>query len=217
MKQTISASKALAVRNRVLPVQPEWTGCLGNEISRHGVVFFWGNSGNGKSSAVMAFAKMLSGFGRVLYVSKEEGYSLSFQHTLSRLSMTECGAAFQVIDDEDLDTLKERLAKPRSPEFVIIDSVQTMGMTYKDYRALKERFKSKLFVLVSQVDGKQPDGRPARKMMYDADLKIWVEGYTAFSKGRFIGETGKYIVWQRGAAEYWGENTQEDKEDDGLQ
>lgn len=211
MKQSISASRALSVRNRVLEVSGEWEGCLGKEIARHGVVFFWGNSGNGKSSAVMAFAKMLSGFGRVLYVSKEEGYSLSFQHTLARFSMADCGASFQVIDQEDLESLTERLSRPRSPEFVVIDSVQTMGMTYRDYRALKERFRSKLFILVSQVDGKQPDGRPARKMMYDADLKIWVEGYTAFSKGRFIGETGKYIVWARGAAEYWG-NTQQQEE-----
>lgn len=210
MKQSISASRALSVRNRVLEVPDEWKGCLGKEIARHGVVFFWGNSGNGKSSAVMAFAKMLSGFGRVLYVSKEEGYSLSFQHTLARFSMADCGASFQVIDQEDLESLTERLSRPRSPEFVVIDSVQTMGMTYRDYRALKERFRSKLFILVSQVDGKQPDGRPARKMMYDADLKIWVEGYTAFSKGRFIGETGKYIVWARGAAEYWGNTQQEE-------
>ena len=47
-------------------------------------------------------------------------------------------------------------------------------------------------------------------MMYDADLKIWVEGYTAFSKGRFIGETGKYTVWARGAAEYWGDTQQQE-------
>lgn len=210
MKQSISASRALSVRNRVLEVPGEWEGCLGKEIARHGVVFFWGNSGNGKSSAVMAFAKMLSGFGKVLYVSKEEGYSLSFQHTLARFSMADCGASFQVIDQEDLETLTERLSRPRSPEFIVIDSVQTMGMTYRDYRALKERFKSKLFILVSQVDGKQPDGRPARRMMYDADLKIWVEGYTAFSKGRFIGETGKYTVWARGAAEYWGDTQQQE-------
>lgn len=40
--------------------------------------------------------------------------------------------------------------------------------------------------------------------MYDASLKVWVEGYTAFSKGRFIGETGKYTIWQEGADRYWG-------------
>jgi hypothetical protein len=40
--------------------------------------------------------------------------------------------------------------------------------------------------------------------MYDATLKIWVEGYRAFSKGRFIGSTGQYDVWAEGAERYWG-------------
>ena len=40
----------------------------------------------------------------------------------------------------------------------------------------------------------------------DATLKVWVEGYTAFSKGRFIGDTGKYTIWAEGADRYWGNN-----------
>jgi hypothetical protein len=203
MKQTISAGQVLSVRNRTLPVSEEWRGCLGDEIARNGTVFFWGQSGNGKSSAVMSFAKMLTASGRVLYVSREEGYSLSFQNTLSRLGMAECGADLQVIDNESLETLKERLSKQRSPDFIIIDSVQVMGLSYRDFLELRKAYPRKLFVLVSQVYGKQPDGRSAMKMMYDADLKIWVEGHTAFSKGRFIGSTGKYVIWKEGADRYW--------------
>ena len=41
--------------------------------------------------------------------------------------------------------------------------------------------------------------------MYDATLKIWVEGFKAFSKGRFIGQTGEFTIWDEGAARYWGE------------
>jgi len=140
-------------------------------------------------------AKMLAAAGRVLYVSREEGFSVSFQNTVARLGMADCGAAFQVIDNESVETLTERLSKPKSPEFVIIDSVQVMGLSYQAFRGLKERFPRKLFVLVSQVDGKQPDGRGAKKMMYDADLKLWVEGHTVFSKGRFIGRTGTFVIW----------------------
>lgn len=203
MKQSLSAVQALGVRNRTLPVSEEWRDCLGDEISRNGTVFFWGGSGNGKSTAVMAFAKMLAENGRVLYVSREEGYSLSFQNTLTRLGMADCGAAFQVIDKETVETLTQRLSRQRSPDFVIIDSVQVMGLSYQDFRALVERYPRKLFILVSQVDGKQPEGRPAKRMMYDADLKLWVEGHTVFSKGRFIGSTGKFVVWQEGADRYW--------------
>lgn len=39
--------------------------------------------------------------------------------------------------------------------------------------------------------------------MYDASLKIWVEGYKAFSKGRFFGSTGEITLWRQGAEEYW--------------
>lgn len=203
MKRSLSAIQALAVRNKTLEVAPEWRGCLGEEITRHGIVFIWGNSGNGKSSAVMAFAKMLTGAGRVLYVSKEEGYGLSFQNTLRRYSMQECGARFQVIDKLSLDELTTSLAKPKSPEFVIIDSVQTMGINSRQYKELRERFRNKLLVFVSQADGKRPASRPAVAMMYDADLKLWVEGHTVFSKGRFMGETKEYVVWQEGADRYW--------------
>jgi len=203
MKRSLSAVQALAVRNRTLEVSPEWKGCLGDEIARHGIVFIWGNSGNGKSSAVMAFAKMLAGIGKVLYVSREEGYSLSFQNTLRRFGMQECGASFQVIDKENMESLVERLSKPRSPEFVIIDSVQAMGINSRQYKQLREQFRSKLLVLVSQADGKRPLGRSAVSMMYDADLKIWVEGHTAFSKGRFMGETKEFVTWEEGARRYW--------------
>ena len=44
MKQSISAKRALEVVNRTLEVSPEWEPCLGDEISRHGACFFWGNS-----------------------------------------------------------------------------------------------------------------------------------------------------------------------------
>ena len=212
MKRSISAGQVLCVRNRTLPVTEEWRDCLGEEIVRNGTVFFWGGSGNGKSTAVMSFAKMLAACGRVLYVSREEGFSVSFQNTVARLGMADCGAAFQVIDDESVETLTERLSKPKSPEFVVIDSVQVMGLSYQAFRGLKERFPRKLFVLVSQVDGKQPDGRGAKKMMYDADLKLWVEGHTVFSKGRFIGRTGTFVIWKEGADRYWrgkDENTQD--------
>ena len=195
--------QALAVKNRSLEVAPEWQGCLGEEIARRGIVFVWGNSGNGKSSAVMAFAKMLAGVGKTLYVSKEEGYSLSFQNTLRRFGMQECGASFQVIDNETIDGLVERISKPKSPEFIIIDSVQTMGITSRQYNKLREQFRNKLLVLVSQADGKRPLGRAAAAMMYDADLKLWVEGHTVFSKGRFMGETKEFVTWPEGAQRYW--------------
>ncbi|MRY91405.1 hypothetical protein GKD63_23440, partial [Parabacteroides distasonis] len=104
---------------------------------------------------------------------------------------------------EDIPTLKIRLRRHKSFNIVIIDSFQYTQMTYRDYIQLKEEFPDKLFVFISHARGKNPKGDAATSVMYDADLKIWVEGYVAFSKGRYQGSTGEYTIWEKGAYDYW--------------
>ena len=203
MARTLSAKQVLAKKFKTIELGGKWDDCIGS-IGRKGVVFFWGNSGNGKTSAVVLFCKALCQLGlRGIYLSKEEGTDLTMQNTLRRLGMMDCGRLFQIDGRMSLDELSDRLAKPRSADFCVIDSVQYVQMTYKRFLEFKERHKNKLIILVSQTKGRTPDGRPATRMMYDASLKIWVEGYKAFSKGRFIGPTGEYTIWEDGAKKYW--------------
>ena len=126
------------------------------------------------------------------------------QQTLRRFQMAECGNRFQIDGRMTIEELDERLSKPRSADFAVIDSFQYTQMSYKQYIAFKERHCNKLLIFVSHADGKRPDGRAAMKVMYDAALKIWVEGYKAFSKGRFIGPTGECTIYEEGARRYWG-------------
>jgi len=142
----------------------------------------------------------------VAYNSLEEGASLSMQNTLRRFNMTEVNRRFLLLDCEPIDTLKERLAKRKSPDFIIIDSYQYTQLTYRTYLKFKEAHRDKLLIFVSHADGTIPAGRSAKSVMYDASLKIWVEGYRAISKGRFIGPEGKYIIWEEGARRLYGDN-----------
>ena len=210
MKRSLSASQVISIRHRTITLTGEWEKCIGT-MNRHGVVFFWGNSGNGKTSAVVSLSKELAAFGKVLYIPLEEKFSLSFQNTLKRYGLIECGSRFQVLDSCTIEELEERLSRPKSPEFIVIDSFQYMQMTYRQYISFKEKYSNKLLIFVSHADGRQPLGRAARSVKYDADLKIWVEGYKAFSKGRFIGETGEAVIWQKGAEDYWGIKKQEEQ------
>ena len=206
MARSLTAKEILGIRHRSLELGGEWGNCVGT-IDRHGVVFIWGNSGNGKSSAVVSLCRELCNFGKVLYVSLEEGFSLSFQNTLKRFDMYSCGSRFQVIDSATPEEIVERLKKPRSQEFVVIDSFQFLGMSYRQYVEFKTQLANKLIIFVSHADGKQPAGRAARSVKYDAMLKIWVEGHVAFSNGRFIGSTGRAVIWRKGAEDYWGRRT----------
>ena len=96
----------------------------------------------------------------------------------------------------------------------MIDSIQYLRLTYRQYVFIKNNWPNKLFILVSHADGRQPEGRSARSIMYDSALKIWVEGYAAFSKGRFIGSTGKAVIWEKGARDYWGEDMGRPQDDE---
>ena len=104
MGKSLSVSQALSIRRSTLRLEGGWGNCVG-EIDRTGVVFFWGKSGNGKTSAVLSFGKELARFGRVLYNSLEEGLSVSFLNALRRHAMQDCGRRFQVVAGETIADL----------------------------------------------------------------------------------------------------------------
>ena len=203
MARTLSAKQVLTIKFDTIRLGGGWDECVG-EIETTGIWFIWGNSGNGKTSAVVSLCKELSAFGKVLYNSREEGVSLTMQNTLRRYGMGELGSRFQLAN-MSLQELDEKISQQRSPKFVILDSFQFMGLTYKDFRAFCEKHKNKMLIFVSRTRGRQPEGRAAISAMYDASCKIWVEGYKAFSKGRFVGTTGEMTIWDEGAKKYWSD------------
>lgn len=203
MARTLSAKQVLTIKFDTIRLGGGWDECVG-EIETTGIWFIWGNSGNGKTSAVVSLCKELSAFGKVLYNSREEGVSLTMQNTLRRYGMGALGSRFQLAN-MSLQELDEKISQQRSPKFVVLDSFQFMGLTYKDFRAFCEKHKNKMLIFVSRTRGRQPEGRAAISAMYDASCKIWVEGYKAFSKGRFVGTTGEMTIWDEGAKKYWSD------------
>ena len=203
MARAYSPSEILKMKKKSFAFDGEWFDAFGTP-ERLGVWFIWGNSGNGKTSFTMQLCRELSLFGKVAYNALEEAQSKTMQDAIIRFGMDDLDGKLQFLC-EPLDELTERLTKKKSPDFVIVDSFQYTQMTYKQYIAFKEANKKKLIIFISHADGKKPAGRAAVSVMYDSALKIWIEGYRAFSKGRYIGETGQFDIWKQGALKYWGE------------
>ena len=199
MKRAISVRDILDKKYETFPFEKKWKDAFDTPESS-GVWFIWGNSGNGKTSFVMQLCKELCKSDRVAFNSLEEGTCLTVQNNLKRFGMAEVSRRLSFIK-EDIPALKERLRRHKSFNIVVVDSIQYTQMTYKDYIRLKEEFPDKLFIFLSHARGKNPKGDTATSVMYDADLKIWVEGYVAYSKGRYRGETGQYTIWEAGARE----------------
>ena len=61
----------------------------------------------------------------------------------------------------------------------------------------------KLLIFISHAEGTRPEGRAAKKVEYDADVKIYVEGFKATCKSRFMDVPGvPFVIWEEGAKKY---------------
>jgi hypothetical protein len=204
MKKALSINNIKESKHKVIPFTGQWLEAFG-EPERTGTWLIWGGSGNGKSSFAMMLCEELCRHGKVLYNSLEEGTGLSLQQKLERIDSELMKRRFNVVN-ETIAELSERLKRRRSADFVVIDSFQYSGLNYDSYRKFKEAHQNKLLIFISHADGKRPSGRSSKSVLFDASLKIWVEGFKAFSNGRFIGANGGiFTIWEEGAFRFWGE------------
>ena len=202
MGQALSVNKVLNAKFHLLEMDGEWLSAIGKpELT--GSWMIYGAPKNGKTTFAMMLAKNLSRFCRVAYDSVEEGLSQSIQMSMERVGMSEVGGRVVLLDKEPFGELVKRLNKQKSPDVVIIDSVQFMGLTFDEYKRLKTAFPDKLFVYVSHVSGRQPEGQVAKRIWRDANVYFRIEGHRAFHVSRYGG--GNPIdVWKERAEEYWG-------------
>jgi len=204
-KRAATVHEVLNTKFKELEFDGEFRELFGKP-ERSGCWIIWGESANGKTAFTMQLAKYLCRFGRVAYNSLEEGISLSLKGTLIREGMMEQKGRFLLLDKEPIDELHERLKRRKSPDVVIIDSIQYSGLTKITAKQLINEHPSKLFIFVSHAAGKLPDGRTANSIRYDANVKVRVEGFRAWIESRYGGDKRKYYtIYPDGANAYWGD------------
>lgn len=197
-KRAYTIDNIEAIRYERFDWDEEWNEPFGKPAMESSW-FILGPSASGKSSFVMQLGRKLCSYGPTLYVSYEEGVKMEFQRRLKYLHMSDVKARFSVVTDDSYEELTERLSRPKSARFVIIDSFQYSGWTYEQAKTLVDRFPKKGFVFVSQEDKGQPLGKAAVRLRYMADMKVRVAGYKAYCQGRATGEPGSYYtVWEEG-------------------
>jgi DNA replication protein DnaC len=168
----------------------------------------YGESGNGKTSMITDTLKELQKIGDVLYMGCEEGHAKSFKKALLRSGMDL--AKIKVYDDLDYDGLIELLDRRFSPKIVVIDSIQYIGLTYKQYQNLKRKYlygrkasTRKILIMISHAKGKTIDGKAAFSIRHDCMVKIFVRGFVGNMISRFESKQN-YVIWEAGAKDYWG-------------
>ena len=205
MKQAYSVNKVISTQFATLGFDGDWLKAVGlPECTGSWIIY--GPPKNGKTTFAMQLAKYMTNFRRVAYDSVEEGLSLTIQMAMNRTSMLDVAGKFTLLDKEGVEELIERLDKRRSPDVIIIDSIQFMDLKFSEYKKLKARYPHKLFVYISHVAGNQPEGQVAKRIWRDANVIFRVEGFRAFPTGRYGG--GQYLdISAEQANEYFGELT----------
>ena len=189
-------------KRNLMAFEGEWLRCMGlPEMA--GCWFVFGSSGNGKTSFVLQLCKYLTTFGRVAYNSMEEGDSESMRVAFMRADMHEVRKHIVLLDNEPIDELKERLKKHKAQKIVVIDSIQYSGLSYNEYKHLRNEFRDVLFIVISHADGKKPADRRAVSIQYDASVKVFVEGFRAYISSRYrTGEIEVYDIWPDKSKEF---------------
>lgn len=202
MKRAYSIKNISDARFKTIELDGVWESAIGTpELT--GSWFIYGAPKNGKTTFALQLSKYLTKFGRVAYDSVEEGLSLTMQMAMERVRMAEVGSKLILLEKEDSTELMARLRRHKSPDIVVIDSVQFMELKWTEYKRLKETFPKKLFIYVSHIEGKQPEGNVAKRIWRDANVYFNIEGFRAFPVSRYGG--GESIdVYPERAKAYWG-------------
>lgn len=193
---TISFKALGKKKYKLYEFKGEWKDSFGcpEEGSRWMV---YGHSGEGKTDFAVQLANYMSQFGKVLYFSKEQSNKKSIQMCFERHDMFS-NKNGSLVYDEDFNYLIEKLNKRNNYKIVILDSIDYLKFSAKQYQQLDQLYKNKTFVFISWKQGKKPKSSAGKDIEYMVDIKIDVDGYVAKVRGRYEGNL-PFVIWEEGA------------------
>ena len=200
--------KALTVANitnqKVVKVEfetiaPELYQAFGNPQNK-GIWFIWGGSGSGKSSLTLDITKAFCSKYKALHNELEEDLDdIDFINRIELKKMHDVEGKF-LSASYNYQELCEYLDRRNSPKVVVINSATYFFDNLDTYKEFAKKYRrKKIIIITGMAKGKLPYSPLEEKIMYDANKKVFCDGYLAACKGRTIGPNGgTYIIWQEG-------------------
>lgn len=200
-----SLPKAFTVANIInqkikrIPFIDNWYEAF-REPQDKGVWFVWGGSGSGKSTFVLMICKAMAELGLKVFLNlmEEEVDDTDFIDRINQQQMNDVQNNF-LARTYEYDNLVLYLKRKNSPKVVVIDSATYFFESFDQYKQFKRMFRDKIIIITGHANGKNPKSALEDGIMFDAKMKIFINGYLAQCKGRTIGPNGgKFIIWQEG-------------------
>jgi len=201
--RSISVKQALSIVFK----QFEFTGLWQKAFGQPETAGFWylgGAEKNGKTTFAMMLAKYLAEFGKVLYVSAEEGFSKDIISAMVAAGLSDTDKNFKLLDYMPWDELNQKFESRKCPKIIFIDNttVYRDEITRKMVLELKEKHKNKLIIFVSHEEKGLPDSALGTVWRKLSKIIIQAEGLKAIISGRCPG--GTLHINEEKANLYWG-------------
>lgn len=190
----VSMQQMAGIKHRLLNFQGKWRGFFGLPQTNFFCVIH-GMSGEGKTNFSVQFAKYLAeNFGRVLFVSGEEGFAPTFQQKIKSLGADSVANLYA----GDIRTGNELLSEVPNNKFhfIVIDSLNNMGIDPELMKQIRAKFKHSAIVAICQStkDGKV---RGSYEMIHDSDIAVKVtNGIAVTTKNRFKEKNMEFDVFE---------------------
>ena len=194
--------RALSIQNlidytpKTLGFTGRWLDAMGDP-EPYGSWIIWGASGNGKTRFAVQLVKYLMSFEglRIAYNGLEEGMSETYRRAIIDTGLQmEKQSMYVFWDGFDYEDMMDRLKRKRSPNVVVIDSLQYLNITYDQYKELVRKYPKKLFIWISHESGTEPKGGTAQSIKYNSNIKIRVHNYYATIISRYKGKE-VFDIW----------------------
>ncbi len=187
LKKATGVSDFMAMKFDDYPFADQWADAFGQPEKNFKMIIY-GPEKNGKTDFCLKLCKYLAQWGKVYYNSHEEGKSKTLKDAFIRNTMQDVAGRVMLLHKEPFTDLMQRLAMKGSPRFLVIDSLDYMEITEKQYKTLVSTFPRKSIIMLSWEDTKQKPLRDAsKKIAKRVDIVAYVKGGIVYPTSRFGG------------------------------
>lgn len=201
--RTLSVKQAYSKKFKTFDFDGVWLDVMGKPETTGGWIIH-GDEKQGKTTFALMFAKYLTNFGKVLYISAEEGISQNIIATMKRIGLDDTNKRFKITEYEEWEELEKRFKRRQCEKIIFIDNISKYidEIGKATLKKLLLEHPNKQIIFISHEDRKLPDtaaGRYWRKM---SKIIVRVEGLKAFVSGRCKG--GELLIDEERALLYHG-------------